>query len=56
MKDRIRKTEDDSVIDTLSGIRFFRKEQRPMGRLPQLNKNAKKLRRLYNPPVDSAAS
>lgn len=47
MKEKIRKSDDESVLDILVGTRILLKPLRPVGRLPQLNKHAKKIRSLH---------
>ncbi len=48
-------TPEDAVMDVLIGTRVFVKPARPVGRLPQLNKHAKKLKRLYKPVSETGA-
>ena len=53
MKKEFRKVEDGSVMDVLLGTRVFLKPARPVGRLKQLNKHSKKLKRLYKPVIET---
>ena len=44
---------EDTNLDVLLGTRPIFREKRPVGRLPQLNKSAKRLKRYYNQPSAS---
>lgn len=46
-EEKIRRNDEESTLDILLGVRVFKKQPRPVGRLGQLNKHAKRLRRYY---------
>lgn len=55
MKEKIRTSDENAVADILFGLRTFAKPVRSFGRLKQLNKHAKKMKRLYSPVTETDA-
>lgn len=49
MKEKIKKVDETDALDILLGMRAIVRPSRPAGRLKQLNKHAKKMRRLHAP-------
>ena len=53
MKEKAPRSDEGSVEDLLHSLRSQPRQFRPAGRLKQLNKHAKKMKRMHNPFIET---